>query len=130
GVAHFQPEFGDNLRVRLVADVDDLRITESRRPPVTRGRPTARAARTAGLVRADDVRVPLNLHGDHGLGCPLVRPEELADDSYLRIGETKLIVADVHAHPPVRDTAECPCLPPVPPRPIGPPGLEARRVEF
>src|SRR6516162_1368570 len=57
-VAHLQPELGDDLRVQHVGDIDDLRITESGRPPGTRGRPTARAARPAGLVGADDVRVP------------------------------------------------------------------------
>src|SRR5579864_8343729 len=64
-VAYLQPELGDDLRVRLVGDVDDLWVTESGRPPLTRGRPTARAARGAGLVDADDVRVPVDLHGDH-----------------------------------------------------------------
>ena len=72
--------------MRLVGDVDNLRITESGRPSGTRADPTCRAARAAGLVRGDDVRVPLDLHGDHGLGCPLVRPEERADDPDLRIG--------------------------------------------
>src|SRR5205823_14486673 len=65
GVVHFQPELGDDLRLRLVADVDDLRITERGRPPRTRGRPTARAARAAGLVRADEVRVPLDRSEEH-----------------------------------------------------------------
>src|SRR5205823_12863132 len=92
GIVHFQPELGDDLRLRLVADVDDLRITERGRPPGTRGRPTARAARAAGLVRADEVRVPLDLHRDHGLGYPLVVPEERADNPDLRIGATELIV--------------------------------------
>src|SRR5205814_9007166 len=35
GVAHYQPELGDDLRIPLIADVDDLRRTESGRPPGT-----------------------------------------------------------------------------------------------
>jgi hypothetical protein len=35
----------------------------------TRGRPTAHAP---GFVRANDVRVPLDLYWVHGLGLPLV----------------------------------------------------------
>src|SRR5213596_1909200 len=60
-IVHFQPEFGEDLGVRNVGDVDELRITERGCPPRTRGRPTACAARAAGLVGADDVRVPLDL---------------------------------------------------------------------
>src|SRR5215831_19746761 len=39
-VAHLQPEFGDDLGVLHVGDVDDLRITEGGRPSGTRARPT------------------------------------------------------------------------------------------
>src|SRR5215471_8153698 len=77
-VVHLQSEFGDDLRVRLVGDVDDLRVTESGEPSATRAGPTVRGARGAGLVDGDDVRVPVDLQGDHGLGRPLVRVEERA----------------------------------------------------
>src|SRR5205814_764134 len=135
GVAHFQPELGDDLRRRLVADIDDLRITPQGLPPGTGGRKTPYPARAAGLVRPDEVRVPLDRHGDHGLGFPLVRPEELADNPDLRIGATELIVADVLDHQPVRTdiaagVAEIAGLPRVHPRPFGHTGLEARRVEL
>src|SRR4051812_23751803 len=101
-VAHFQPEFGDDLWIREIGDVDELRITESGRSPGTRAGPTVRAARPARLVGADDVRLPLDLHGDHPLGLPLVFPVEFADDSDLRIGAAELIVADVLDHQSVR----------------------------
>src|SRR4051812_14653100 len=44
-VAHFQPEFGDDLRIRDIGDVDELRVTESGRSPGTRAGPTVGAAR-------------------------------------------------------------------------------------
>ncbi|TMH68845.1 MAG: hypothetical protein E6H51_16895 [Betaproteobacteria bacterium] len=135
-VAHFQPKLGDDLRVRHVGDVDDLRITESGRPPGTRGRPTARAARAARLVGADEVRMPIDAHGDHRLGLPLVCPEELADDPDLRIGATELIVARVLDHQSVRTErgirwrrAELAGLPREQQRPFGHAGQEAIPVE-
>ena len=53
GVVHFEPEFGDESRLRFVRDVDDLRITIRGCAPVTRGLETPSAARAAALVRAD-----------------------------------------------------------------------------
>src|SRR5262249_57229770 len=128
----FPHGFGGQLRGRLGGDGHDLRITESGRPTGTRARPTVHAARAAGLVRANEVRVPLDLYWVHGLGLPLVRPEELADNPDLRIGATELIVADVQDHQPVwserrlgRRLAEFAGLPRVQPRPLGHTGHEA-----
>src|SRR5262252_2789134 len=100
-VVHLQPELGDDLRVQLVGDVDDLRVTESGEPSGTRAGPTVRGARSAGLVDGEDVRVPVDLQRDHGLGRPLVGVEERANNPDLRIGATELIVADVRDHQPV-----------------------------
>ena len=128
---HFQPEFGDDLGVCHVRDVDELRITEGGRPSHARGRPTARAAGAARLVRADEVWVPLDLHGDHRFGSPLILPEELADNPDLRIGETELIVADVLDHQPVcfPGEGETAGLPHERQRPSGDAGQEAIRDE-
>src|SRR5215468_2784806 len=42
-VAHLEPEFGDDYGVRLVGDVDDIRIPVRRRSAGTCGRRTADA---------------------------------------------------------------------------------------
>src|SRR5215467_11053504 len=47
--AHFQPDFGDDVRVRLVADIDDVRITPRGRPTGTCGRETAGRLTASGL---------------------------------------------------------------------------------
>src|SRR5258708_34696681 len=78
--------------------------------------------------------MPLDGHGKHLLGLPLVRPEELADDPDLRIGATELIVADILDHQPVwtdrgADVAEFAGLPGVQARPFGHTGSEVLRVE-
>src|ERR671939_112695 len=90
--------------------------------------------RASALVRADDVRVPLDLHGDHRLGYPLVRPEQRADDSDLRMGTTELVVADVLDHQSVgtgqgAGAAEHALLPRVQARPFRHAGLESPRVD-
>src|SRR5436309_611507 len=135
GVAHLQLELGDDLRVRLVGNVDDLRITPQSLSPVTRAFKTSRACRAAALVRAYEVRVPVDLYGDHGLGYPLIPPEELADDPDFRMGAAVLIVADVLDHQTVRAGQRAGAvgyalLPRIQPRPLGHTGLESRRVEL
>ena len=87
-VAHFEPEFGDDLGVRLVGDVDDIRVTVLGRSPGTCCRRTADTAIAAGLVRADHVLAPFAAEWVHLFHRPLVVPEERADDSNLRIGKT------------------------------------------
>ena len=68
---------------------------------------------------------PLTVMGYIGFRCPLVVPEERADNPDLRIGTTELIVADVLDHQPVWTGYECDChvaelagLPRVQPRPV------------
>src|SRR5213592_4826983 len=135
GDAYFQHDFGDDFRVRLIADVDDIRITSRGRPPGTCGPQPPGTPGAAGLVCADDVRAALNLYGQHLLRLSLVVPEQLADNPDLWIGATELIVADVLDHQPVwtdiaAGVAEIAGLPRVHPRPFGHTGLEARRVEL
>src|SRR5262249_34885792 len=100
-VAHFQPEFGDDFRVRLVGDVDDIRVTVRGCSPGTCGRRTADASIATDLVRADQVPAPFAAEWVHRFRYPLVVPEELANDPDLRIRATELIVADVFNHQPV-----------------------------
>src|SRR6185503_19617751 len=90
GVVHFEPEFGDESRLRFVRDVDDLRITIRGCAPVTCGLEPPSAARAAALVRADDVLATVLGEGEHLLHLPLIIPEELADNPDLRIGATAL----------------------------------------
>ena len=88
-------------RVLGIFDVDDIRVTVRRCSPGTCGRRTADTAIAAGLVRADHVLAPFAAEWVHRLRCPLVVPEERADDPDLRIRATELIVADVFDHQPV-----------------------------
>src|SRR5215813_8478905 len=123
-----------------VGDVDDLRKTVRGRSAVTCAPQPSwwgyGATRPAFLVRADDVRVPRDLHGDHRLGFPLVLPEERTDDLDFRVGEPVLIVADVLDHQPVRSAvavltrADITRLPGKQQRARGHAGQESGRVEL
>src|SRR5215471_21840057 len=101
-IAHLEPEFGDDFGVRLVGDVDDIRVTVRGCSPGTCGRRTTDTSIAADLVRADHVLSSFAAEWVHRLRCPLVVPEERADDPDLRIRTTKLIIADVFDHQPVR----------------------------
>src|ERR1700694_1164470 len=57
-VAHFEPGLRAYFGVRLVGDVDDIRVTVRGCSPGTCGRRTADAAIAAGLVPADQVLAP------------------------------------------------------------------------
>src|SRR5712691_3479335 len=101
GVVHFEPEFGDERRFRLVRDVDDLRIAIRRCAPIACGLETSSAGCAAGLVRADDVLATVLGEGEHLLHLPLVIPEERADNPDPRIGATVLDIAYIEDHQPV-----------------------------
>src|SRR5258706_5518912 len=99
---YLEHDLGDDSGVRLVGYVDDIRIPVRRRSPGACRRQTADACLPAGLVGTDQVRAPVRGKGEYLFFLPLIIPEELADDSDLRIGATGLNVAHVQDHQAVR----------------------------